>query len=347
MFHRRLASSLAVVAAAAAATIGLVAAPALAGPAALAAPAAPAASASSTATYTLFTEPGQGFSPVYNLINGATTSIDLTMYELADTTAEQDLVAAEDRGVDVRVILDHREESENSAAYDYLKDNGVGVVWSSSTYYYTHEKSLVVDGSTAVIMTANLTSEYYSTSRDFGIIDADANDIAAMVKVFNADYAHTSVTPGDGDDLVWSPTNSQTQLLGLINDATTSLQIYSEEMDDTAVENALESAAERGVDVQLVGENEDGEYDSAYNELADAGVQISYYSSSTGFYIHGKVILADYGTADAKVFIGSENFSNTSLNENRELGLIISDPTVMSSIATTFASDFSNGTKWS
>jgi phosphatidylserine/phosphatidylglycerophosphate/cardiolipin synthase-like enzyme len=332
MFRRSLASSVALVTGVAAAAIGLAAVP---------------ASAAAPATYTLFTEPDQGFSPVYNLINGATTSIDLTMYELADTTAEQDLVAAEDRGVDVRVILDHREESENSAAYDYLKDNGVGVVWSSSAYYYTHEKSLVVDDSTAVIMTANLTSEYYSTSRDFGIIDTDTNDVAAIAAVFNADYAHTAVTPGDGDDLVWSPTNSQTQLLALINGATTSLQIYSEEMDDTAIESALVKAAERGVDVQLVGENEDGEYDSAYTKLADAGVQISYYSSSTGFYIHGKVIEADYGTADAKVFIGSENFSSTSLNENRELGLIISDPTVMSSIASTFASDFSNGTKWS
>jgi phosphatidylserine/phosphatidylglycerophosphate/cardiolipin synthase-like enzyme len=103
----------------------------------------------------------------------------------------------------------------------------------------------------------------------------------------------------------------------------------------------------RGVDVQLVGENEGGEYDSAYTTLADAGVQISYYSSATGFYIHGKVIEADYGTPQAKVFIGSENFSSTSLNSNRELGLIVTDPAILSSIATTFASDFGNGTRWS
>src|SRR5208282_591589 len=64
---------------------------------------------------------------------------------------------------------------------------------------------------------------------------------------------------------------------------------------------------------------------------------ISYYSSSTGFYIHGKVIEADYGTGHAKIFIGSENFSGTSLNDNRELGLIISDPAVLSAVARTFA----------
>jgi cardiolipin synthase A/B len=335
MFHRNLTSAISLAAAAAAAAMGIAAAPAV------------SASASTSGTYTLYTEPAKGFSPVYDLINGAKTSIDLTMYELEDTTAEKDLVAAEKRGVDVRVILDQREEYYNSAAYNYLKNNGVHVVYSWSKYYYTHEKSMVIDGTTAMIMSANLTSEYYSTSRDFLVTDTNAEDVAAIVKVFNADYAHESITPGDGADLVWSPTDSQTKLLALINGATSTLRLYANEMDDTAIENALISAAKRGVNVEVCGENEDGEYDSAYTTLTNAGVHITYYSNPDGFYIHAKAILADYGKSDAKVFIGSENFSNTSLNENRELGLIISNETIMSSINTTFASDFKNGTPWS
>ena len=76
------------------------------------------------------------------------------------------------------------------------------------------------------------------------------------------------------------------------------------------------------------------------------GIRISYYGSPTGFYIHGKVIEADYGTAHAKIFIGSQNFSDTSLIDNRELGLIVSNRAVMSAIASTFASDFRNGQHW-
>jgi cardiolipin synthase len=292
----------------------------------------------------LIVEPAAGFSPVYHLIDDARHSIDVTMYEFADTTAEHDLAAAARRGVRVEVILDHREKSENSAAYSYFKSHGIKVVWSSSSYRYTHQKTMVVDGSEAVIMTANLTSRYYSTSRDFLVLDSDHADVSAITTVFNADFAHRSVHPGDGSDLVWSPTDSQDQMLGLINGATSSLRIYSEEMGDTTVENALIKAAKRGVDVQICGENEDGEYDSAFARLARAGIHISYYSSSTGFYIHGKVIEADYGTSHAKVFIGSENFSSTSLNQNRELGLITSNHAVMSAIATTFASDFTHGT---
>jgi phosphatidylserine/phosphatidylglycerophosphate/cardiolipin synthase-like enzyme len=97
----------------------------------------------------------------------------------------------------------------------------------------------------------------------------------------------------------------------------------------------------------VCGENESGEYDSDFSRLAAAGVHISYYSSSHGFYIHGKVIEADYGTGHATVFIGSENFSATSLNRNRELGLITANQKVLSAMATTFAHDYRSGKHWS
>jgi phosphatidylserine/phosphatidylglycerophosphate/cardiolipin synthase-like enzyme len=205
---------------------------------------------------------------------------------------------------------------------------------------------MVVDGTTADIMTLNLQSQYYSTTRDFGVVDTNSSDISAITAVFNADSAHKAITPGAGADLVWSPTTAQAKLTGLINNAKTSLQIYSEEMDDPTVTTDLENAAKRGVDVRVVGENEDGEYNSEYSALYKAGVKISYYSSSTGFYIHGKVIMADYNTSAAKIFIGSQNFSNTSLTENRELGLIISNSAIESSINTDFTSDFAGGTQW-
>ena len=320
--------------------------PAAAGTGSAADPAAQGPGPGLTRVGALIIEPTAGFSPVYGLINGARRSIDATMYEFADTTAEHDLAAAAKRGVQVHVILDEREKSLNSNTFSYLSSHRVKVVWSSSRFTYTHQKTLVIDGSKAVIMTANLTSEYYPTSRDFLVVDTNRADVAAITAVFDADFAHRAVRPGDGADLVWSPTDSQDKLLALINGAT-SLRIYSEEMGDTTVENALIRAAKRGVDVQVCGENEDREYDGAYTKLARAGIHVSYYSSSTGFYIHGKVIEADYGTGHARMFVGSENFSRTSLDDNRELGLIISDPAVLSAMARTFAADFWNGKHWS
>jgi cardiolipin synthase len=304
------------------------------------------AGGASKAAVTLVTEPGDGFSPVYRLISEAKHSIDITMYEFADTTAEHDLAAAARRGVSVHVILDQREKSLNTRAYDYFRSRRVKVSWSSPSYEYTHQKTMVIDQSEAVIMTANLTSEYYSTSRDFLVTDTNHRDIAAITRVFDADFAHRAVTPGDGHDLVWSPTDAQARLLGLINGASKSLRIYSEEMGDSTIVDALIAAARRGVSVQLCAENTDREYDSDFARLSQAGVRVSYFSSSDGFYVHGKVIEADYGTPRARAFIGSENFSATSLDRNRELGLITSSRPILASIARTFAADFANGTHW-
>jgi phosphatidylserine/phosphatidylglycerophosphate/cardiolipin synthase-like enzyme len=294
----------------------------------------------------LIVEPNAGFAYVYYLITSAKHSIDLTMFELSDRTAEEDLAQAAQNKVDVRVVLDRKEKSNNEGAYDYLRTHGVKVVWSSSKYDYTHQKTLVVDGSDAVIMTANLASQYYSTSRDFLIDNNIPADVDAISAVFDADYAHRGITPSDGQDLVWSPTDSQDKLLGLINGAKHTLRVYSEELGDAAIEDALINAAKRGVDVQVCGENTGGEYDSDFADLTRGGVHVSYYSDENGFYIHGKVVEADNGIRGAqKVFIGSENFSSTSLNRNRELGMITSNHQVLSAIATDFAADFARGQK--
>jgi len=69
------------------------------------------ATAKQQQTDTLVIEPAASFSPVYGLIGSAKHSIDITMYEFADTTAEHDLAAAARRGVHVAVLLDQRERS--------------------------------------------------------------------------------------------------------------------------------------------------------------------------------------------------------------------------------------------
>jgi phosphatidylserine/phosphatidylglycerophosphate/cardiolipin synthase-like enzyme len=263
----------------------------------------------------------------------------VTIYELKDTTLEDDLVAKEKAGVDVRVILDQAEKSYNQDAYNTLTAGGVGVVWSSTSFTYTHQKTITVDDDESYISTGNFDTTYYATTRDYGAFDTDASDVAAIVAVFNADYAHTAVTPSDGDDLVWSPADSQTQILGLINGATTSLDIEEEEFSDTDVINAIVAAEKRGVTVRVVLEDP-SDYSSEVSEVKDAGGTVVGYTSSTGFYIHAKAIIADYGLSGQKAFMGSENLTSTSLNDNRELGLITSDSGVVDGLESTFDGDY-------
>jgi phosphatidylserine/phosphatidylglycerophosphate/cardiolipin synthase-like enzyme len=100
------------------------------------------------------------------------------------------------------------------------------------------------------------------------------------------------------------------------------------------------------VAVTLVQENMGGKYSSVLTALKSAGATIAIYSSKTGYYIHAKTVLADYGTAQARLFVGSENFSTDSLDKNRELGLIISDPDCLAGVGAAITADYNGGTKY-
>jgi phosphatidylserine/phosphatidylglycerophosphate/cardiolipin synthase-like enzyme len=298
-------------------------------------------------TYTLLTEPDQGLTAIYNLLSSAKKSIDMTMYELSDPQVTTILTTAAAKGVTVRVILDqNNEKASNTPAYNTLTAGKVSVHWANPAYACTHQKTITIDAATSAIMTLNLTQEDYTTTRDFAVITNDPADVAAIEATFNADFINAAITPPTGDNLVWSPTNSRSALTGLIEGAAKSLLISQEEFADTAIQTLVEAALRRGVAVTLVQENMGGKYSPVLNALKSAGATIATYSSRTGYYIHAKTVLADYGTAQAKLFVGSENFSTDSLDKNRELGLIFSDPGCMAGVEAAITADYNKGTRF-
>ena len=285
-------------------------------------------------------EPQAGINSIYLLINGARSSIDLTMYTLRDTTAEDDLAAAAKRGVNVRVILDqHFEKKFNTATYSFLSKHGVHVTWAPSGTTY-HQKTLTVDNKTSVVMTLNMNSADYPTTRDFAVFDTSQSDVAAIVATFNADFAHKKITPPDGADLVWSPTNSQAAILAVINSAHRTLSVENEEMGDDIITSALEAAAKRGVRVHVTMTAEKT-WDSAFSALEKAGAQVRTYRDSTKvLYIHAKAVVADAGLSDQQMFVGSENFSSASLRRNRELGIRTASKPLISAVSAVLTADF-------
>jgi cardiolipin synthase A/B len=300
----------------------------------------------STTTYTLITEPDQGLTAIYNLIATAKKSIDMTMYELTDVTVMDAFAKAVKAGVAVRVILDQSgdEKKVNTPAYNYLLENKCGVHWANPAYAVTHQKTITVDAATSAIMTLNLTPTDYKTTRDFAVITKNAADVAAIETTFNADYTNAKITPPTGENLVWSPTNASSALLGLINGATKSMLISQEEFGDQTLVSAVVAGLKRGVAATLVQENMSNQYGAELTTMKTAGAKIATYSSTTGRYIHAKTVLADYGTPNAKLFVGSENFTTDSLADNRELGLIFSDPSCMAGVSAAITADFNGGT---
>ncbi len=56
-------------------------------------------------------------------------------------------------------------------------------------------------------------------------------------------------------------------------------------------------------------------------------------------YIHSKSILAD----GRRAYIGSVNFTATSMDQNRELGILTTSPSVLRKLGETFDQDWEKG----
>ncbi len=292
-----------------------------------------------SAGLSLITEPGPGDTPFLALIDSARHSIQMTMYELTDQRVEQALAAAAARGVHVAVLLDDGQYGDgrppNDAAYRYLATHGVTVAWAPTYFALTHQKSIVIDRRVAVIMTVNLTPVYYSSSRDFVVLDHRPADVAAIAQTFGADLHHRRITPGAGsDDLVWSP-GAQAPIGALIAHAQRSIDLETEEMDDSTITRQLCHAAQRGVRVQVVMTYQPSSR-AALTYLAGCRAQVRTYPENAALYLHAKLIRVDGAT----VFIGSQNLSRQSLTYNRELGIITHNPQIAAGTRHTFSTDF-------
>ena len=290
----------------------------------------------------VWTEPESGYSFIDAAIDEAHKSIDLSMYELSDPTIERDLVIRARDGVDVRVILNAAYDGtrENATAAAVLRSGSVHVVWAPTNQIF-HAKYLVVDNRIAYIGTGNLVPSDYPTTRDFWVSDIQPRDVSVIVATFNGDFDHGGTTSHQAGGLVWSPGSTAT-LIGLISAAHRTLLVENEEMDSSSIEDALISAARRGVSVDVV-MTEDPEWTVALNPLAAAGVHVHVLNESQ-IYIHAKAICADCTTTSGTVFIGSENFSTSSLSYNRELGVITSTPAAVRAVRSAVDSDYAAGT---
>ncbi len=256
----------------------------------------------------VWTEPQAGYGFLDAAISDAKRTVDVSMYEFSDPTMENDLIADAQRGVLVQVLLNaaYEGKSDNAAAARKLKAGAVNVSWAPSSQIF-HAKYVVIDNTVAYIGTGNFQSYYYASTRDFWVEDTVARDVAAISTTFGHDFSHQVVAPTSSGGLIWSP-GSTGSLVGLIGSARHSLLVENEEMDDTAIERALDAAAERGVRVKVV-MTYSSDWTSALKSLESSGVKVSTLTSSE-VYIHAKVMCVDCTNTSGTVFIGSENFSD-------------------------------------
>jgi phosphatidylserine/phosphatidylglycerophosphate/cardiolipin synthase-like enzyme len=278
----------------------------------------------------------------------------MTIYEIDDKNVIGAIVNRKNAGLDVQVILDGSSstKSNNTGAYNSFSAAKIPVVWSNSSFTFTHEKCVMIDHKQAWIMTANAESSVPEYNREFLAIDNDQADVTEAEAIFTADHAMQSITPTG--NLVVANSNARPDLVALIGSAKTSLDVEDEEFSDNGsngITDAVVSAAKRGVAVRVIvaGGSASSTQTTALNSVKSAGgtVYVSDVSSGQGSptdpYIHAKAILVDCASGTcAAGFVGSENMTTGSLLYNREVGVKLTDATQLGVVYTAISTDFKN-----
>jgi cardiolipin synthase len=263
------------------------------------------------------------FARLLALINGARLSIHVEMYEFGQHQLAIGLVDAHRRGVAVTVI-DDPSELTSVATAAMLRAQGVDVVdYPIRSQMIDHVKLLVVDARVAVVGGIN-----------WGVNSPANHDYDAEVRgpvVGNLDrvFARDLVTCGRevtvpdataDSSIIVAATLPGAEIrplaLALIVGALHSLDLELFVLTDTGVVHALESAAQRGVDVRVLLDPSQPSSDPSYAALLAAGIKVRWYRSH-GELLHAKAIVAD---ATSTLF-GSANWSGGGFARNHELDI--------------------------
>jgi phosphatidylserine/phosphatidylglycerophosphate/cardiolipin synthase-like enzyme len=273
------------------------------------------------------------------LIDSAQHSLDVQMYLFTVRALADKVVAAKNRGVTVRVILDP-DEAGNQQVTPTFTSGGVDWKNASTVYSFSHAKYLIIDKQTAVIMSMNFNLDAMQNERNYGMVDKDPEDVADLQAIFEQDWslANGQMPPAAALDctrLIVSPANAEQRLYEHIYSAKTTLDIESLYVTDSGLRTAISAAKSHGANVRIILEDPSDQPQNASSATYFEGLGIPVKYASSQFYLHAKLIIAD-GTA----FVGSQNLSSTALSANREVGALVFEPAAEAPIEAQFEADW-------
>ncbi|MFP3212685.1 MAG: phospholipase D-like domain-containing protein, partial [Thermoproteus sp.] len=239
----------------------------------------------------------QNATAILTYISNAQKAVYIEAYALTWRELAQALASLAREGVQVYVVLSGNVyggvPTTERQLVDYLKNNGVYVAYNYD-FKYVHAKTFVVDNRTVIIGSINPT--YSGVTSDIGLDVVVQNSTLAqeIATIILNDYR--GVYPNYGYlGVVISPVNSYDYLSWLLQQRGKAYAAVEEIFASSGLADALTSKAElalaRVTDVQGV------------QTVRDLTAKV--------------IVVGDY------VYVGSINLSGNSINNNRELGLLL------------------------
>ncbi len=276
--------------------------------------------------------PDDSSKPIIDAIAGAQKSLRVKMFVFSDAALIQAVIDAHKRGVKTQVMLNPARrsgEAENQASRKQLEHAGVEVKDSNPAFDLTHEKSMVVDGETAMIMSLNWDPKNFSETRDYAVVTSHRHEVDEVAAGFDADWHRKKFDPGEDAHLIWCNFNGRNRVARFIDQAKDTLFLQNERYQDEVIIERLVRATHRGVKLHVLarpahtlkkGKLIEGV--EGLRILHDVGAKVH---KLKGLKLHAKLMAAD----GKRCIVGSINLAPGSFDSRRELAIEVDDEKVM------------------
>ena len=306
--------------------------------------------------------PDDGRDIYFRAIDAARREIRIEICVLEDPQILERLQAALQRGVRVRVIVDRGKygelPSERANLAQYLTSAGGELHLSNPIFPRSFPKIILIDSHLVVYGSACLDQTTFAQYRDFAHSSESGPLLRELHRLFENDWAHSAPvgqvpppfnpTPWIfGRDLIVSPVNGAERLVRLYQEAQRTLDVYTELLGNPVLESQLAAAVARGVHVRLIapiavnggGPDVQELQLASLVALAAAGVHVHVSGpgeSAERPYMHARAAVVD-GTI---AYLGSISLSADAISFNREMGMLVREPSVVERLGAQFESDY-------
>lgn len=284
----------------------------------------------------LIVQPGDSFFPIVDAIDSAVHSVKMTIFRMDDPIVLDALKNAVARKIKVQIIVSSDSKGwvkKNKRLAEELAKLGASVKAlkaTGGTIKRYHYKMMTVDKRLSFILTFNPTRKNLHYARDFGVLLRDEKITTELNRLFDADWRGEEFVP-DESPLIISPFNSRERLMELLRSARRSIRILDAKLRDEEVVTLLKEKAAEGCDVKIIGK------DTKHNRV----VPTLRVRKLARFKLHAKCIIVD----GERFFVGSQNLRPVSLDQRREVGIIIEDGVIARRIERVFDEDWTNATE--
>jgi phosphatidylserine/phosphatidylglycerophosphate/cardiolipin synthase-like enzyme len=270
-------------------------------------------------------QPGAGVAPLLSAIRSAKKSVEIMIFRFDEREIELALEKAVARGVFVHALIAYTNSGDERNLRNLetrLLSAGVTVGRTACDLTRYHAKLMIVDRSVIYLMTFNYTHLDIDRSRSFGLVTKSKQIVREAVKLFKADAARKPYRPRF-DNFVVSPVNARKRLSAFIKGARKQLLIYDGKLTDPQIVRLLQTRANAGVEVRVIG----------HFSKQGSGIQAVKLASTR---LHAQAIIRD----GRQAFLGSQSLRKVELDARREAGLITRDPRVVKFLLNMFEKDW-------